>query len=287
MARALGTTIILEEGQCPTRFERYLLLPDVLIAAADKSGKPELADLAKSFSNDVLNLAALAGRLLWYEGVSPDVWRSPDLITVSVDIEAYFVMLQTACDIMADAIATLSDLRKQKLHDSFHSLTNWIPKNQGRIPAEFHFVGGQLPWFDVINSVRTKLVHQGGDVWVFTNRVQFSWSVHGRKWKGIPRLTSDAYLLPELSALTHSVLCFSRRLAGSVCRFTGVKPSKKNFISGVFVPAIEHLSHYTAPQKSRGLTISGKCLVSLEDYATAAAFGYPDGFWWNFLLKLS
>lgn len=35
--------------------------------------------------HDVLNIAALAGRLLWYEGVTPEMWRSHDLIAVAVD----------------------------------------------------------------------------------------------------------------------------------------------------------------------------------------------------------
>ncbi len=55
----------------------------------------------------VLNIAALAGRLLSYEGVTPEIWRSHDLIAVSVDAEMYYVMLQSACDIMADVIAVL------------------------------------------------------------------------------------------------------------------------------------------------------------------------------------
>src|SRR5258708_8671763 len=103
-------------------------------------------------------------------------------------------MLQTACDIMADAVATLSELKKQKLHDSFHSLKNWIPQNHARVPSEFHFIGKPLFWFDVVNSVRTKLVHQGGHVWIYTDRVLFHWSVRGNRWKTIPRLTNGIYL---------------------------------------------------------------------------------------------
>jgi hypothetical protein len=81
-----------------------------------------LKQLAHSFGHDVLNLATLAGRLLWYEGVTPDMWRSHDLVAVAVDAEAYFVMLQTACDIMADVVPTLGARPGQAPSDSFHKL---------------------------------------------------------------------------------------------------------------------------------------------------------------------
>src|SRR5258708_16335376 len=98
MPRALGKLVTLNADQTPTRFEHYLLLSDVLIEASTKTGKAELGDLANSFSNDILNIAALAGRLLWDEGVSAVLWGSHDVITVSVDTQSYFVIVQTACD---------------------------------------------------------------------------------------------------------------------------------------------------------------------------------------------
>jgi len=82
----------------------------------------------------VLNIATLAGRLLWYEGVAPDTWRSHDLIAVSVDAEAYYVMLQSACDIMADVIATLGAKKGQAPSESFHKLNEWALKSSARLP---------------------------------------------------------------------------------------------------------------------------------------------------------
>jgi hypothetical protein len=123
---ALGTTIERNRREVHGPFEYYLRLSDALSNRPDDSG--HLKQLAHSFGNDILNLATLAGRLLWYEGVTPDMWRSHDLIAVAVDIEAYFVMLQTACDIMADVISTLGAKSKQAPSDSFHRLNEWIQK---------------------------------------------------------------------------------------------------------------------------------------------------------------
>src|SRR5215467_12485472 len=103
---ALGVPTDVSRKQPLNRFQMYLGLPDAL-ACKQHADSAHLQELANSFGHDVLNIAALAGRLLWYEGVTPEMWRSHDLIAVAVDSESYYVMLQTACDIMADVIATL------------------------------------------------------------------------------------------------------------------------------------------------------------------------------------
>ena len=46
----------------------------------------------------------MALQTLWYEAVFPDMSRPPDVVSVSVDVENYFVLLQTACDIMAETV---------------------------------------------------------------------------------------------------------------------------------------------------------------------------------------
>lgn len=86
---ALGTTVERDRRERLSRFEYYLRLADALFNRADDSG--HLRQLGHSFGHDVLNLATLAGRLLWYEGVTPDMWRSHDLVAVGVDAETYLV----------------------------------------------------------------------------------------------------------------------------------------------------------------------------------------------------
>src|SRR5579862_9369088 len=122
--RALGKLVEVKLDEELSRHDYYLPIADVLIAASAASQADyaeHLAELAYSYADDILNLANLASRLLWFEGVTPDLWRSPDLVSVGVDTSSYFVTLQTACDIMADAIATLGAKKGQAPTESFHS----------------------------------------------------------------------------------------------------------------------------------------------------------------------
>jgi hypothetical protein len=233
---ALGTTVERDRRQAHGRFEYYLRLADALSNRVDDS--EHLKQLAHSFGHDILNLATLAGRLIWYEGVTPDMWRSHDLVAVSVDAETYFVMLQTACDIMADVIATLGTKPGQAPSDSFHRLNEWAIRHPWRLKPEFHFLACRLLWFDEINSVRTKLVHRGGNVWVYTERTRFEWAIHSPGQK----VRRGKYLLSALGQLTQSMLEFSKVLADVVLpRHELRKCEKKVLISGVHVPALYHL----------------------------------------------
>lgn len=171
---ALGIPKEVSRKQPLNRFQMYLSLPDAL-ACKRHADSAHLQELADSFGHDVLNIAALAGRLLWYEGVTPAIWRSHDLIAVAVDSESYYVMLQTACDIMAEVIATLGAKKGQAPWESFHKLNEWAIKNPGRLDPAYHLVATDLPWFGRINSARTGFIHRGKTMLVYTDRVTFNW----------------------------------------------------------------------------------------------------------------
>ena len=130
--------------------------------------------------------------------------RSPDIVTVSVDTESYFVMLQSACDVMADVIATLGAVKKGQVpSESFHRLNNWARENSSRLRPQYREIASaKMWWFDEINRVRTKLVHRGGHIWIYTERVSFIWSVHPPE-KTKTRKTSSG-LLTALRTLTSS-----------------------------------------------------------------------------------
>jgi hypothetical protein len=260
-------------------------LADALLNRPDESG--HLKQLAHSFGRDILNLATLAGRLLWYEGVTPDMWRSHDLVAVSVDAEAYFVMLQQACDIMADVIATLGTKPGQAPSDSFHKLKEWAIRRPWRLKPEFHFLVQSLPWFDQINGVRTKLVHRGGNVWVYTERTRFEWDIYSAG-EGLRR---GKYLLSTLGQLTGSMLEFSKVLADLVMSPRELRScEKKLLVSGVYVPALYHLLgkyKIPSPLQRQRLRWNARILSICGGYVEAARLGYPDGFWWQMLLALS
>lgn len=279
---ALGTTIEVERSARLNRFEYYLHLCDALANRPDPSG--HLNELAISFGHDVLNLATLAGRLLWYEGVTPDMGRTPDLVAVGVDSEAYFVMLQTACD-MADVVSSVGGIARSTPFESFHELNEYAVNNPARVNKGFEFLATKLRWFNQVNGIRTKLVHRGGDVWVYTDRVRFEWDVQ------LPggQFRRGRYLLPLLQTLTTSMLEFSQVLAEVVVPRERLQAyGKQTVISGVYVPALYHLlQNYNVPQKGVWLTWGARCLAVCGGYVEAAYLGYADGFWWRFLLKVS
>ena len=268
MVSALGIPIQIDRGQPLTRFQFSLGLPDAL-NCVEHEASPHLKELADSFAHDVLNIAALSGRLLCYEGVTPEIWRSHDLIAVSVDAEAYYVMLQSACDIMADVIATLGAKKGQAPWESFHRLNEWALKNPDRLDSAYHLVAVELPWFAKINSKRTGIVHRGKTILVYTDRVSFNW---GR-------------FIPGFRDLTRSMLDFSEQLSSVVLSEKDrEKNPKKTVIDGVYIPALHHLlNQYAVPAESNALKSKAQCLLSCGGYVEAAYIGYPNDFWWTVL----
>lgn len=272
---ALGVPASIPRDVPLTRFQFYLGLADALANKQHKEST-HLKELADSFGHDVLNLAALAGRLLWCEGVTPEVWRSHDLIGVSVDVESYYVMLQCACDIMADCIATLGCKkgRGQVPSESFHRLTQWAARNSGRLLPEYgNLLSGDLGWFRQINTRRTDVVHRGKKLIIYTDRVSFNWGK----------------LLPSLAEITEGLLKFSEELGAIVlCEDERKNFAERTVIDGVYVPAIYHLLHkYKTPEDCDDLNLSAQVLLSCGGYVEAGFIGYPDGFWWNTLLGVS
>ena len=269
---ALGVPAEIGRSDSLHRFQFYLGLSDALFCRGQTAG-PHLAELARAFGYDVLNLAVLAGRLLWCEGVTPVKWRSHDLIAVGVDTEAYYVMLQCACDIMADVVATLGAKRGQAPWESFHKLNQWALRNHNRLASQFQIVAAKLTWFDKINLKRTQIVHRGEKPHTATDRVSFN----------------SGLLLPSLRELTVAMLDFSEHLGKIVLpedereRF-----SKKRVIDGVYVPALDHLlNKYQVPERSSELRLAAQCLLGCGGYVEAAYIGYPSGFLWTLLFTVS
>lgn len=115
---------------------------------------------------------------------------------------------------------------------------NGLSGHPWRLKPEFRLLASRLPWFDQINGVRTKLVHRGGDAWVYTERIRFEWDV----WIPGHRVSRGKYLLATIQSLTLSMLEFSKVLAEAVlprCELQHCE--KKTAISGVYVPALYHL----------------------------------------------
>lgn len=263
------------------------------------------AELAHSFAHDVLKLAVLASRLLWYEALTPDTSRSPDLIAVSTDAESYFLFLKAACDVLAEItveLAVSAGRRGQVPLGSFHELARWVRENPARIDPAFHFLAQQSQWFDELHDIRTNLAHRGYDTLIYTNRIYFSFGrvpfgrsetrilreSRGQPADDPPRRIALSPLLPFVKRLTQSMLRMSDELAvGIVDHLNLGSPSKTHALRGVYVPALHGLDAYEPPVKSPRLQIIVDCLHQCEDYHTAAKLGFPNGYWWQFLIGLS
>ena len=273
---ALGTTVHIPRGQQLTRFQFDPRLSDALAFKQHDESK-HLAELAGSFGHDVLNLACLAGRLLWFEGVTPEMWRSHDLVAISVDVEAYYVMLQCACDTMADCVATLGvspRRRGQVPSESFHKFTQWAARNMTRLDLAYHgLLSENFGWFEKINSERTAVVHRGKNPLIYTDRVSFNWGE----------------LLPKLADAAGGVLGFSKRHANIVLPEHKLEHnSERLVIDGVYVPALDHLlKRYRTPIESPDLHLSAQILLACGGYVESAFIGYPDGFWWSVLMGIA
>lgn len=307
MPRALGTFLKLGASEKLTRHHYYLQLPDQLmdIVERDPVGPQaeRLAELAHSFSHDLLNLAVLASRLLWYEGVTSDMSRSPDLPAVSTDVESYFLFLKAACDLLAEItveVAIDAGRRGQAPAGSFHDLTRWVRENPARVDEKFHFLAKESEWFDELHAIRTNLAHRGYDTLVYTNRVIFSFGTapFGRIETRLlredqghatdSRKVTRTPLLPFIKRLTQSMLRTSEQLAMAAAAYRGLAPaSKTHALCGVYVPALHAISSYEPPMESPKLKIIADCLQGCEDYLTASKIGFPDGHWWRFLVELS
>jgi hypothetical protein len=276
---------------------------DVVEQDPDAPQAERIAELAHSFAHDVLTLAVLASRCLWYEALTPDVSRSGDLPAVSTDLEAYFLFLKAACDVLAELVVELAfepRMRGQAPSSSFHDLTRWVRDNPARIDSRFHFLSAELEWFEELHGIRTNLAHRGYDTLVYTNRVVLSFGVGPfgrietrilREKRGQPQGESHKIsltpLLPFIKRLTRAMLNSSEQLAVATASYRRLgTASKTHAICGVYVPALHALESYEPPRESPRLKIIAKCLRKCEDYVTASSLGFPDDHWWRFLGEL-
>jgi hypothetical protein len=75
MIKALGKIVKLKKARPVSIHDFHLPLCDILLDLVeqdiDGSSALRFSQLAHSLSHDFINLATLAGQLLWYEGVTP------------------------------------------------------------------------------------------------------------------------------------------------------------------------------------------------------------------------
>lgn len=132
---ALGTLITEKEGRdASSKYEFAIPLCDLLLDLVERDidGPDALlfTEIAYSFARDILHVATLASSLLWYEGITSDLDRSPDLVSISVNVEAGLAFLRSACDTINPAFARFAvPPEKGQISnsgkESFAGLLNW------------------------------------------------------------------------------------------------------------------------------------------------------------------
>jgi hypothetical protein len=288
------------------------LLSDLVERNINGPDASTFSQIAHSLAHDLLNLATLAGRLLWYEGVTPDMNRSPDLVAIAVDTENYLISLRTACDILAVAFAHFCiepGKRNQVPNSSFRALLFFARDNPNRLRENFRFLPTHFEWFMELRGYRDKIVHKGHYPNIYTQRDFFQFflmpggvaelqQLHGgyREEDYDPNkpLFVRVPLLSWLKKLTISVLSLSDELCRAIETEIGIQPSKTHVLDGVYVPALHGLLSYEQPRsgieidraEERRRQISAWHLVKAGDYLSAIERGYPDGYWWHFLMRL-
>jgi hypothetical protein len=308
-----------------SKHQFYVSLCDILLdlVERDKTGPDalEFSAIGHSLARDFLNLAALAGRLLWYEAVTPDTSRSPDLVAIAVDTETCFVSLRAACDILARAFWKFcvdpkkrGQLPKEKKEEketaaSLRAMLLWARDNPQRLRENFRFLPNHFNWFMKMRGDRDKIVHDGHYLVIYTERDFFQFfllpggvaelqQLHGgyreeHHYNNNPRIVR-APLLSWLKKLTMDVLGLADELARSIETQLGVKCSKTHVLDGVYVPALHHLMAYEQPSPGYSLDetemrrrhVSAWHLLNAGDYLSSIERGYPDGHWWKFLMRL-
>jgi hypothetical protein len=164
-----------------------------------------------------------------------------------------------------------------------------------------------------LRALRDKIVHQGYYSNIYTDRSLFKFlltpgfdpdlqlSRSHRRYQNEddpqqarPRI-QQVSLLSLLKNFTLSVFELTGQLSQAIEKQEELECSKTHVLSGVYVPALHHLLSYVEPSKrseqntleERQRRIAAWYLLKAGDYLSSVECGYPDGFWWQFLMRLS
>jgi len=318
LPRALSSLVKMP-NQKLSRHEYYVHLCDILLdlAAQEKNTNHarRLTRIASSLAHDLLNLATLTGRLLWYEGATPNLTRSPDLVSAAVDAESCITILRSACDIAAEASALYCVIPKNrgKIYSEYMTLgplLKWAPKAKILL-KEFSFLTETFDWFEQLREFRDDIVHRGWGINIYTERDYFrlipdSRLAAERKWLGMskqPSTTTGAArsvddfssVLAVIQSHAKALLKFTEMIAIGIEGSLAIISSRTHALSGMFVPALHHLNDYQHPvshfllndEEKQRRKITAWYLIRIGDYIGAAQLGYPHGYWWEFIVQLS
>jgi hypothetical protein len=315
MIRALGKNVRIRPGEALTKHDFLLPLTDLLLDMVERDTEGEHAlwysQHACALAHDVLNMATMAGQLLWHTCVAPFRSTTPDSLFLSMVAESYFVQARSACDVIAEVILKLciDPTKRGQLPpedplegNSFRKLLNWVVKHPTRVPG-ISFVAEHEGWFSDLVGIRDKLVHLGYDTIVYTDPIapRFGLMSTGAATLHFLRTPRERFtdgpslvqLLPFLKRITQGVLTLSRQVAEAIAQGKGHTSARRNVLNGVYIPTFHHLLTYeepkadVTPEETRRRELAARYLLEAGSYLNAIRFGYPDGFWFQFAIRLA
>jgi hypothetical protein len=311
MIRALGKTVTLATEQTLSKHDFQISLSDVLLDLVEENPDGPLAlsysQLACSLAHDFVNLATVAGQLLWYVGVAPLRTGTPDSLLISLLAESYLVSVRTAYDTIAATILRFCippRLRGQlPKNESFNDLVEWVQKNPTRAPIGIQFVTDERGLFKELRGIRDKLVHDGYELCVYTNAIAPSFCLISSGEAKLhflrtprtrfPNAPTPQPLLPFLKRATRSVISLADKVAERIGEQYDRNPSCRHVLNGVYVPALNHILSYESPIQSEvderaenRRKMTARYLLRAGDYLSSINYGYPDEFWWSFVLQI-
>lgn len=308
MIQAIGKIVRLKQSRPLSKHDFPLSVSDILLDLVEKDihGSSALlfSQLANSFAHDFVNLATLAGQLLWYVSVAPVRTGTPDSLPISLTAESYFVFLRSTYDVIASIIVEvcLDPKKGGKVRaQSFHKLIKRVRAEPTTVPESLRFLTDYWDLFMKLRGIRDDLVHFGYDLLVYTDDVAPSFGLmstgemdlHFLRSPGEPlkNKVQTIPLMPFLNENTKHVLSLADRVADVIAEQRGQSPSQTHVLNGVYIPALNHILSYKEPirremtteEKSRR-KIRAWFLYKAGDYLESLNYGFPDGFWLPFVV---
>ena len=153
-------------------------------------------------------------------------------------------------------------------------------------------------------AIRDKLIHFGHDMNIYTDAIAPSFGLmdvgaldlHFLRSPGQPlknKVRNDP-LMPFLKKSTTHVLHLADQVATIITQQRGLMPSQTHVLNGVYIPALNHILSYEEPTR-REITAEEKWRAKIKawylyeagNYLESLNFGYPDGFWLQFVVRVS
>jgi hypothetical protein len=204
-----------------------------------------------AFAYDILDMSIIAHEILgWLDKLHRGDEHGAEVTTVGMLTEAFILSARTACDAIAFVLGEVVPLKKgQSPKDSLRGLVEWAKENTARIDARaVPLLTADFGWFYRTRSLRDRIIHDGCDCNIHTDRHQFNLWLHSHRTGWVTREP----LFPLLTAMYTSISKFSDEAAEVIYQVIDLPEDRRHsrVLSGIRIPALKKLVEIT-PSYSR------------------------------------